>query len=698
MIGDVSSTNDFFLKPDARKAQGQKAVQKNGPEIGPAESVSNEATQKLDKKSLGADQRQRTSSAPKGEFARKLKSLEVESREKPEFFKKLNEQISGESKSIIEVAPIKMRRTNSEGVEDNSSNEIESLSDPDAERFSVRGRSGQITTTMNEKKYVADEGEASIESASSDDASSRDVDSQPNLQLMAILASPQFNIKDLSASELKEVKEALRDQQAELKQASVQKFMGQLQSQYGITPEKVVQAFAKMDEKTLTAPPSETISHFVDNLNVKGGARQQIANLYKQMLNETGEAALNEKLLGDEDTSKSVSLKVMDSTQAKLDQLNKSLDSLNDSFFRKGQFQPQNNQQIPASIKDQLKKLTQANQNEESNQKASNGLEAMLAKLSGAGGLPSVTSSEEAVAAPLTSGSAASGSVVATAQAPLMDMSAHTNSSQSFDQGEASENNQRGTKNYESQNIQASNGTAKNFSEIKGLNLKSDGAQVKAASASTNSSSAASVAGAAAATATVAGSTSAALSPQQMMMTGPSKQDSAENVQELIKHAQVIIKKGGGEMNVEMKPEGMGQVHLKVALDNGQVNIQMMAQNDKVKKLLEEGIHELKGNLAAHRLQVESLKIGIANGLTDSKMEQQQGDSQREAMRDAQRSMAGNFAGEMRDQRNDRNSGFSDSHGLRSYRTEPKRRSVEATPDEMNYNRRDESRRLSVFA
>ena len=124
----------------------------------------------------------------------------------------------------------------------------------------------------------------------------------------------------------------------------------------------------------------------------------------------------------------------------------------------------------------------------------------------------------------------------------------------------------------------------------------------------------------------------------------------------------------------------------------------MMAQNDKVKKLLEEGIHELKGNLAAHKLQVESLKIGIASGIADKKMEQQQGETQREALREAQRNMAGNFAGEMRDQRNDRNSAFGEMRGMRNYRNEPKRVSVEAGPEEMNFNRRDESRRLSVFA
>ncbi len=685
MISDVSSTNDFFLKPEARSKRAQDS--------GLSEGTSVESTKKAENNSGAVKNSEKVAPKTKSEFARKLKSYDEQGNEKASSQSSKKDSLASESSQLKSEAPIRKRVS-----QEDEGTEVESLADPDADRFSFKSTPSRPLSSAKQKMPMANKDEEIIESNSNDDSSSREMKTEPNMQLFAVLTSPQFDVKDLSPSELKEVKEALRDQQAEVKQASVQKFMGQLQAQYGITPDKVVQAFAKMDEKTLTAPPSETISQFVNNLNVKGPARQQIANLYKQMLNETGEAALNEKLLGSDDESKSVSLKVMDSTQAKLEQLNKSLDKLNDSFFRKGEFQPQANQQIPPSIKEQLKKLTQSGQSEDQDSKSSNNLGAMLAKLSGqAGGMAAAVGAEDSAAAPSVAPMAGATS----AQVPVMDMSAFAQSqSQNSDQGEAAEDNQRGTKNYAAQNTQQnSNLASKNFADSTKLNLKSDTIQTKSASSAASATQSTSAGNIAGATASVAGSTAAALSPQQMMMTGPSKQESAENVQEVIKQAQVIIKKGGGEMNVEMKPEGMGQVHLKIALENGQVNIQMMAQNDKVKKLLEDGIHELKGNLAAHKLQVESLKIGIASGLADKKMEQQQGETQREAMREAQREMAGNFAGEMRDQRNDRNSGFADVPGWRAYRSEPKQRvSVEATPDEQNFKRRDESRRLSVFA
>ncbi len=681
MISDVGSTTDFFMKPEVRPK---------------AEPASSEAKPSV----LDAPAQKRSTS--KSEFASKLKDVDKPKRSAHE--KDSLEETDRFSKSSPDpkIEPSIQKRA---PASEKPLPEIDTMSDNETAPLSMKGRLAKQAPENAAPKAKVSAGDEEVESTSIEDSNLLDLKSDPNIRLLSVVASPQFDVKDLSPSELKEVKEVLRDQQAQVKQASVQKFMTQLQNQFGITPDKVVQAFAKMDEKALTAPPSETVSQFVNNLNVKGSARNQVADLYKQMLTETGEAALNEKLLGSDDDSKSVSLKVIDSTQSKLAKLNKSIDSLNDNFFRKGEFQPQSNQQsnqqIPASIRDQLKKMTEANQEEEEEDtKAPTTLGALLSQLDNkAGALAAAT----AGAASSSADSAATVSANAQAPAPVMDMSAFAkpNQSQNFDQGEASQDSARGNKAYSAQNSQAgaANQGAKNFAEAVKGGAKSDNAQIKISSAApgavTNQTSAVS----GGATNATAGTTAAALNPEKMMMNGPNKQDATENVQELIKQAQVIIKKGGGEMNVQMKPEGMGQVHLKVALENGQVSIQMMAQNDKVKKLLEDGIHELKSNLASHKLQVESLKIGIANGLQDKKMEQQQSDAQREAMRDAQREAASNFAGDMRDQRQERNSGFTDVPGWRAYRNDSKRVSVEAQPEQTSSaRRRDDSRRLSLIA
>lgn len=86
-----------------------------------------------------------------------------------------------------------------------------------------------------------------------------------------------------------------------------------------------------------------------------------------------------------------------------------------------------------------------------------------------------------------------------------------------------------------------------------------------------------------------------------------------DNVNEIMKQAQYLVKKGGGEVSVKMSPEGMGEVQLKIVLENGKLNVEMQTQDRNVKKLIEESLSELKSGLAAHRLSLEHVKIDTVN-------------------------------------------------------------------------------------
>lgn len=81
------------------------------------------------------------------------------------------------------------------------------------------------------------------------------------------------------------------------------------------------------------------------------------------------------------------------------------------------------------------------------------------------------------------------------------------------------------------------------------------------------------------------------------------------NVREVMNQAKYLVTAGGGEMTVKMTPEGMGEVNLKVMLDNGKINIEMNAQDKSVKKMLEESLSDLKSSLASHQMRVEHVKI-----------------------------------------------------------------------------------------
>lgn len=101
-------------------------------------------------------------------------------------------------------------------------------------------------------------------------------------------------------------------------------------------------------------------------------------------------------------------------------------------------------------------------------------------------------------------------------------------------------------------------------------------------------------------------------------------------VPDLIQKAQIMIKDGGGEMKVTMHPEGLGEVALKVSVDQGRVNVQMITESDEAKRLIQHQLGELKSSLSQNHLQLNDIKVDTASNL-GKQLEQQYHDAQRQA-------------------------------------------------------------------
>lgn len=86
--------------------------------------------------------------------------------------------------------------------------------------------------------------------------------------------------------------------------------------------------------------------------------------------------------------------------------------------------------------------------------------------------------------------------------------------------------------------------------------------------------------------------------------------------QPIIQQAQVLATQGGGEAVIQMNTDGMGQVHLKVSVNEGKVNVEIAADNKEAKKMIEGTLDELRTNLGAHKLSVESIKVDVGNQLS----------------------------------------------------------------------------------
>ena len=114
-------------------------------------------------------------------------------------------------------------------------------------------------------------------------------------------------------------------------------------------------------------------------------------------------------------------------------------------------------------------------------------------------------------------------------------------------------------------------------------------------------------------------------------------------VKQLMNQAQYLIKSGGGEVKVQMTPEGMGTIHLKVMLQDGKVNLQMSADTQEAKKTIESSLVDLKNSLAAHKLSVENVKVDVVNATANDTATQNQTNTNGQGQRDQARQFWNQF-------------------------------------------------------
>ncbi|GIL17635.1 MAG: hypothetical protein BroJett040_13860 [Oligoflexia bacterium] len=140
------------------------------------------------------------------------------------------------------------------------------------------------------------------------------------------------------------------------------------------------------------------------------------------------------------------------------------------------------------------------------------------------------------------------------------------------------------------------------------------------------------------------------------------------NIRQLMNQAQYMMKKGGGEAVVKLTPEGLGQVHLKVVVNEGKVNLEMSAENKDAKKLIENSIGDLKSSLHTRNLTVDSIKVDVGNQLSSDNNSQSQNQSSQFKF-DQGREQARQFLQNFQEQNNSQRGTFFEMPGLKTYGT-----------------------------
>lgn len=121
------------------------------------------------------------------------------------------------------------------------------------------------------------------------------------------------------------------------------------------------------------------------------------------------------------------------------------------------------------------------------------------------------------------------------------------------------------------------------------------------------------------------------------------------NVDNIVQSAQTLLRDGGGEMKIILNPEGLGTVDLKVGVQGSEVSIEIIAQDNNVKKMFEDGISDIRSALELQNLKIDSFKVDLSQRAEQNLMEQQQQDNMN---REFARDFMNQFRGERQSFRN----------------------------------------------
>jgi flagellar hook-length control protein FliK len=85
-----------------------------------------------------------------------------------------------------------------------------------------------------------------------------------------------------------------------------------------------------------------------------------------------------------------------------------------------------------------------------------------------------------------------------------------------------------------------------------------------------------------------------------------------ENIfDQILGKAKVTLAKGKSEMELELKPESLGKLTLKIVTEKGSVVAKVIAENHQVKQLLELSMNELKESLESQGIKLEGFQVDV---------------------------------------------------------------------------------------
>ncbi len=106
---------------------------------------------------------------------------------------------------------------------------------------------------------------------------------------------------------------------------------------------------------------------------------------------------------------------------------------------------------------------------------------------------------------------------------------------------------------------------------------------------------------------------SSSIQVQTSGATGAAPTSREELFSQLVEHAKVVVNNGGSEMEVNLRPEHLGKIQLKVTIENEAVTAKFVAESQQVKEIIESNLNQLKRNLQENGMQVDAIMVSVGN-------------------------------------------------------------------------------------
>jgi flagellar protein FlbC len=96
-------------------------------------------------------------------------------------------------------------------------------------------------------------------------------------------------------------------------------------------------------------------------------------------------------------------------------------------------------------------------------------------------------------------------------------------------------------------------------------------------------------------------------------------------IPEVVKRTGIIVRDGGeGEIRLILKPESLGNVRIRITIENNSVEGRIVVENNSVKELFDASLDNLKASLRQEGFQSASLEVSVGNQRTRQEAENRQ--------------------------------------------------------------------------